>query len=70
MVSKIVKISDFKKRGIDDFVGGMEKRWLHAAKCEIHVKYGVTLDAHNSFSFGSRKKIKVSTETLKCEEKV
>jgi hypothetical protein len=26
MVSKTVKISDFKKRGIDDFVGGMEKK--------------------------------------------
>ena len=34
------------------------------------MKYGVTLDGHNSFSFGSRKKLKVSTETLKCEEKV
>jgi len=26
MVSKIVKISDFKKRGIDDFVGGNGKK--------------------------------------------
>ena len=54
MVSKIVKISDFKMRGIDDFVGRMEKRRLHAAKCEIHVKYGMTSDGHNSFSFEAR----------------
>ena len=70
MVSKIVKILDFKKRCPCDFVGEMEKRRLHAAKFEIHAKFGVTLDGHNSFSFGSRKKLKVSTETLKCEEKV
>ena len=50
--------------------GEWKKRRLHAAKFEIHVKYGVTLDGHNSFSFGSRKKLKVSTETLKCKEKV
>ena len=70
MVSKIVKISDFEKRGSHDFVGRMEKRRLHAAKFEIHVKYGVTLDGHNSFSFDDRKNLKVSSETLKCEEKV
>ena len=46
------------------------KRRLHAAKFEIHVKYGVTLDGHNSFSFDDRKNLKVSSETLKCEEKV
>ena len=50
--------------------GEWEKRQLHAAKCEIHVKYQVTLDGHYSFSFDDRKKLKVSSETLKCEEKV
>ena len=50
--------------------GKWKKMRLHAAKFEIHVKYGVTSDGHNSFSFEARKKLKASTETLKCEEKV
>ena len=47
-----------------------KKRRLHAAKFKIHVKYRVTSDGHNSFSFEARKKLKASTETFKCEEKV
>ena len=50
--------------------GEWKKRCLHAAKFKIHVKYGVTSDGHNSFSFEARKKLKASTETLKCKEKV
>ena len=50
--------------------GEWKKRRLHAAKFEIHVKYVVTSDGHNSFSFEARKKLKASTETLKYEEKV
>ena len=50
--------------------GEWKKRRLHAAKFEIHVKYCLTSYGHNSFSFEARKKLKASTETLKCEEKV
>ena len=68
MVLKRVKFSDFKKGGAHNFVGEIEKRRIHPAKCEIHVKFGVTSNGHYTFNFDARKKLKVPADSLKCEE--